>query len=153
MFSLISGWLGFGGVIFAVSHVIYSSIGPGDTPSFSPPAAIPPFQAPDQEPRKPPELLSVPKHSPAVPLQPAQGEVMGSDKEAVEYVNMCKEFIDKENIVKKDLLNSWLQKLNEFTIKSAVDVSPVSVYSFFAYKDVILVKSDTDLYLNISLLP
>ena len=72
----------------------------------------------------------MPKHTPAVPLQPAQGEVVGSDKEAVDYVNMCKDFIDRENTVRKDLLNSWLQKLNDFTIKSAVDVSPDSVYSF-----------------------
>ena len=94
----------------------------------------------------------MPKHSPAVPLQPAQGEVVGSDKEAVDYVNMCKEFIDREEIVRKDLLNSWLQKLNEFTIKSAVDVSLILFIPFATHKNVSFVNSESDLCLNISLL-
>jgi hypothetical protein len=38
----ISGWLGFGGLIFAVSHLVYTSIGPVDNVSLSSPAAIPP---------------------------------------------------------------------------------------------------------------
>ena len=30
-----SGWLGFGGLIFAVSHLVYTSMGPADNVSLS----------------------------------------------------------------------------------------------------------------------
>ena len=86
---------------------MYSSIGPGDTQSL--PATIPPYH-------------TVPTHSPVI--QPAPDLVVGSDQEAVTFVNRCKEFMDTENTVRKELLDSWIQKLNEFTIKSAVEVSP-----------------------------
>ena len=95
---------------------MYSSIGPGDTQSL--PATIPPYH-------------TVPTHSPVI--QPAPGLVVGSDQEAVTFVHRCKEFMDTENTVRKELLDSWLQKLNEFTMKSAVDVSP----KFFLLKNFI----------------
>ena len=101
---------------------MYSSIGPGDSQSLSLPATIPPYHSEEQQPRKTTELLTVPTHSPVI--QPAQDLVVGSDQEAVTFVNRCKEFMDTENSIRKDLLDSWLQKLNEFTMKSAVDVSP-----------------------------
>jgi len=117
---LLLGWLGFGGLIFGVSHFVYSSIGPGDT-SFSSPATIPPFQGAEPVTTKTSQSLVIPPPSPAVHFQPTQSTVVGSNQDAVDFVNKCKEFIDSEITVRTDLVNSWLQKLNEFTIKSAVE--------------------------------
>ena len=130
------GWLGFGGLIFGVSHFVYSSIGPGDT-SFSSPATIPPFQGAEPVTTKTSQSLVIPPPSPAVHFQPTQSTVVGSNQDAVDFVNKCKEFVDSELTVRTDLVDSWLQKLNEFTIKSAVEVSdffwPKSIFANISF--------------------
>ena len=114
------GWLGFGGLIFTVSHLVYTNISPGDNVSVPSPAAIPPFQGTALVAAKPPRLL---EGASDIQSQPSQPKTAGSDQEAVEFVNRCREFIFNDTSVRKDLVNSWLEKLNEFTMKSAVDVS------------------------------
>ena len=103
---------------------MYTSIGPGDNLSILSPAAIPPFQG-----EAPPAKLSQPLTCSIPPLptadsfQLSQSAVVGSDQEAVDFVNQCKEFLYGETTVRTDLIKSWLEKLNEFTMRSAVEVS------------------------------
>ena len=46
------GWLGFGGLIFTLSHLIFSTLGPGETAALQTPGPIPPYRgeaiAPDK---------------------------------------------------------------------------------------------------------
>ena len=74
--------------------------------------------------------------------------MVGSDKEAVDFVNMCKDFIDRETVVRKEFLNSWLQKLNEFTIKSAVDVSPNFIFLIRQSKMFTYIRTDIHICLT-----
>jgi hypothetical protein len=39
---LLAGWLAFGGVVFLLSHLIYSSLGAGE--ELAPPPSIPPYK-------------------------------------------------------------------------------------------------------------
>ena len=59
IYFFIQGWLGFGGLIFTVSHLLYTSIGPADNVSLSSPAAIPPFQGEAPPPAKQSQPLAV----------------------------------------------------------------------------------------------
>jgi hypothetical protein len=108
-----------------VSHLVYTSIGPGDNVSLSSPAAIPPYQGEAPPPAKlsQPLLVSTPALHTADRFQLSQSAVAGSDQEAVDFVNQCKEFLYGETAVRNDLIKSWLEKLNEFTMRSAVEVS------------------------------
>ena len=40
---LFVGWLGFGGIIFSISHLVYSTLGPADI-TLAPPSPIPPYK-------------------------------------------------------------------------------------------------------------
>ena len=123
-----------------VSHLVYTTIGPGDNVSVPSPAVIPPFQAAASVAAKPSQLLEVASN---IQSQQSQPKTVGSDQEAVEFVNRCREFIFNDTSVRKDLVNSWLEKLNEFTIKSAVDVSALKTILYFqisCYQDGLLVE-------------
>ena len=109
-----------------MSHLLYTSIGPGDNVSLSSPAAIPPYQGeapPPPAKLSQPLLVSTPALHTADNIQLSQSAVAGSDQEAVDFVNQCKEFLYEETAVRNDLIRSWLEKLNEFTMRSAVEVS------------------------------
>ena len=85
--------------------------------SLSSPAAIPPFQREALPPAKVSQPLAVSTPLPtADTFKPSHSAVVGSDQEAVDFVNKCKEFLYGETTVRNDLIISWLEKLNEFTI-------------------------------------
>ena len=128
---LILGWLGFGGVIFTVSHLVYSTLGPGDASSQSQPTNIPPFKGASDHGTAPVSNgVSKPLTSPSsvissqIPAQPAPTSeygVVGSDPGAVQYVSLCLQYLYTKPSFSDHLLSVWLQNLNQFTIKSAVD--------------------------------
>jgi len=128
---LLLGWLGFGGVIFVVSHFIYSTIGKDEVhQQVSAPSPIPPYQ-PNAEHIPPPRSnYSVPLNgiaagassgriSPAPPSNLPQA--VGSDQETVDYVNKCWKFIYSNPSVRADIQAIWMEKLNEFAKRSALD--------------------------------
>jgi len=117
---LLLGWLGFGGFIFTVSHMVYSTMGPNDTAQIQSPASIPPYQGGETTTKNTSQKLLVSTHQ-QIPPPALQNNVVGSDQDAVEFANACKEFIEKEELIRKDLVISWMEKLNEFTMKSAVE--------------------------------
>jgi len=130
---LLLGWLGFGGVIFVVSHFIYSTIGKDEVhQQVLAPSPIPPFQ-PNAEHIPPPRTnYSVPLNgiaagassgriSPAPPSNLPQA--VGSDQETVEYVNKCWKFIYSNPSVRADIQAIWMERLNEFAKRSALDES------------------------------
>jgi len=115
---LLLGWLGFGGLIFTVSHIVYTTIGTSENVSLPTPATIPAFQKTSSPALKPSQLLPTTSD---VSSLPNQSSAVGSDQEALEFVNRCMQFVLSEGDVGKDLVNRWMEKLNELTIRSAVD--------------------------------
>jgi len=132
---LLLGWLAFGGVIFVLSHFIYSTIGKDDVQQqVLAPAQIPPFQPNVEHVPPPSSNYSVPLNglapgsnnssgriSPAAPSNLPQA--VGSDQETVDYVNKCWKFIYANPAVRADIQAIWLDKLNEFAKRSALDES------------------------------
>ena len=118
------GWLVFGGVIFLISHLIYSTLGTADVEDAysSPPAHIPPFQG-SSSPSSPPSL--VPALSLSPPSHPSHPVAVGSDQDCVTFVNTCLEYVFTQAQVREDMLKQWREKLSEFTRRSALEVSLV----------------------------
>ena len=113
------GWLGFGGVIFTVSHLVYSTLGPGDSSSLAPPPAIPPYKGDSSPPVSRPSEVTA-----QVPTQPpptSECGVVGSDPGAVMFISLCLQYLGEHQAWARELVNLWLHNLNEFTIKSAVE--------------------------------
>lgn len=149
---LILGWLGFGGIIFTVSHLVYSTLGPGDVTSQPPPSDIPPFKGVNDHVPSPlsngvnkssvtpamPSPSSVSSQIPAQPPPTSEYGVVGSDPGqphfylllhnhnhliagAVQFVSLCLQYLYSRPSFSDHLISVWLQNLNQFTIKSAVD--------------------------------
>ena len=121
------GWLGFGGVIFTVSHLVYSTLGPGDSSSMSPPPSIPPYKG-DSSPSvtkkpamTPASTLEVAAQIPAQPPPTSEFGVVGSDPGAVQFISLCLQYLRSHEAWAREIVNLWLHNLNEFTIKSAVE--------------------------------
>ena len=121
---MFQGWLGFGGVIFTVSHLVYSTLGPGDGSSMAPPASIPPYRG-DSSPSitKKPAMtqLEVAAKIPAQPPPTSEFGVVGPDPGAVQFISLCLQYLRSHEAWARELANLWLHNLNEFTIKSAVE--------------------------------
>ena len=126
------GWLGFGGVIFTVSHLVYSTLGPGDSSSMAPPPSIPPYKgdSPSMASTKAPSLapalapgaqLEVTAQIPAQPPPTSEFGVVGADPGAVQFISLCLQYLGSHEAWVRELINLWLHNLNEFTIKSAVE--------------------------------
>ena len=120
---------------------MYTSIGPGDNLSILSPAAIPPFQgeAPPPAKQSQPLAVSTPPLPTADKFPLSQSAVVGSDQEAVDFVNQCKEFLYGETAVRNILIKSWLEKLNEFTMRSAVEVSPKCILANISFYNLMFV--------------
>ena len=118
------GWLVFGGVIFLISHLIYSTLGAADVEdaSYSPPSNIPPFHS--SSPSSPPSL--VPALSLSPPSHPSHPVAVGSDQDCVTFVNTCLEYVFTQAEVREDMRHQWRMKLTEFARRSAFEVSLVS---------------------------
>ena len=124
---MIEGWLGFGGIIFTVSHLVYTSMGPGDVTSLPPPSPIPPYKGDRGTDRS--KVTTGPKSSPLdvtsqIPAQPpptSEYGVVGSDPGAVQYISLCLQYLQQHQTFCSDMVTLWLQNLNEFTMKSAVE--------------------------------
>lgn len=101
--------------------MVYSTMGPNDIAQIQSPASIPPYQGGETTTKNTSQKLLVSTHQ-QIPPPALQNNVVGSDQDAVEFANACKEFIEKEELIRKDLVISWMEKLNEFTMKSAVEV-------------------------------
>ena len=121
------GWLVFGGVIFLISHLIYSTLGTAEVEvedaNTSPTAHIPPFQG-SSSPSSPPSL--VPALSLCPPSHPSHPVAVGSDQDCVTFVNTCLEYVYTQAEVREDMLKQWRIKLSEFARRSAQEVSWVS---------------------------
>ena len=102
------GWLLFGGVVFLVSHLIYSSLGTVETeePSF-------PSPKPD----------IVPSFSVSSPPQSSHPVAVGSDPDCVAYANRCLDFIYSRQEVQQEILSLWRENLTQFASRSAIEVS------------------------------
>ena len=108
-------------MIFTVSHLVYSTLGPGDSSSMAPPPSIPPYKgnsSPAQTPASPPEVTA---KIPAQPPPTSEFGVVGSDPGAVQFISLCLQYLRTHEAWARDLTNLWLHNLNEFTIKSAVE--------------------------------
>ena len=119
------GWLVFGGVIFLISHLIYSTLGTADVEDAysSTPSHIPPFQG-SSPPSSPPDL--VPALSLSPPSHPSHPVAVGSDQDCVTFVNTCLEYVYTQAEVREDMRHQWRMKLTEFARRSAFEVSLVS---------------------------
>ena len=53
--------------------------------------------------------------------------MVGSDPAAVQYISLCLEYLDSQPRVRDSILDLWMQNLNEFTMKSAVEVSQAKI--------------------------
>jgi len=125
---LLLGWLAFGGVIFLLSHLIYSSLGSGEeTVQVSAPPTIPPFKGADPAQPSLPNIYinNNTKSAEAVAggVAEASGvpKAVGSDTEVVEYVNKCWSYLYSTPQVIDQMKRLWLEKMNEFTKRSALD--------------------------------
>ena len=61
-----------------------------------------------------------------IPSQPppvSEYGVVGSDPAAVQFITLCLEYLGSHRETAHNLLEVWRQNLNEFTMKSAVEVS------------------------------
>ena len=114
----------FGGVIFLISHLIYSTLGTEEVEdaAYSPSAHIPPFQG-SESPSSPPSL--VPALSLSPPSHPSHPVAVGSDQDCVTFVNTCLEYVYTQAEVREDMLHQWKEKLTEFARRSALEVSLV----------------------------
>ena len=101
---ILSGWLVFGGVIFLISHLIYSTLGTEDEVSSPPP----------------PDLVPTLAVSP--PLHPDHPVAVGHHQHSVIFVNHCLEFLYSSTAVREDILDRWRQKLSEFARRSSEEV-------------------------------
>ena len=101
---IMSGWLVFGGVIFLISHLIYSTLGTEDEVSSPPP----------------PDLVPTLAVSP--PLHPDHPVAVGHPQHSVTFVNQCLEFLYSNTAVREDILDRWRQKLSEFAKRSSEEV-------------------------------
>ena len=124
------GWLGFGGVIFTVSHLVYSTLGPGTADLAAPPPAIPPYRGPDtavQGAGRGPALGQGPgpgevvAQIPAQPPPTSEWGVVGADPGAVHYTSLCLQHLSASPALQQQLTQLWLHNLNQFTIKSALE--------------------------------
>ena len=110
-------------MIFTVSHLVYSTLGPGESSSLAPPPSIPPYKretspAPALTPGPPSEVTA---QIPAQPPPTSEFGVVGSDPGAVQFISLCLQYLRSHQAWARDLANLWLHNLNEFTIKSAVE--------------------------------
>ena len=77
-----------------------------------------------------------------IPSQPppvSEYGVVGSDPAAVQFITLCLEYLGSHrDTAVSNILEVWRQNLNEFTMKSAVEVSRVNTQTElslnFAYK-------------------
>ena len=122
------GWLGFGGVIFTVSHLVYSTLGPGTADLAAPPPAIPPYRGPDtpgQGAARGPAQVQGPGEVVAqIPAQPppsSEWGVVGAEPGAVHYTSLCLHHLAASPALQQRLTQLWLHNLNQFTIKSALE--------------------------------
>jgi len=122
---LLLGWLGFGAVIFLISHLIYSTLGTVEDDSYSSPAHIPTYQPLQSQSNNvnpslsPPDL--VPTMSSSPPLHPSLPEPVGSDPDCVAFVTTCLDFFNSNAEVRDDILTRWREKLSEFARRSSQD--------------------------------
>ena len=110
-----------------MSHLVYSTLGPGDSSSMAPPPSIPPYKG-DSSPSitKKPAMTLASHHEVAaqIPAQPpptSEFGVVGPDPGAVQYISLCLQYLRSHEAWARELANLWLHNLNEFTIKSAVE--------------------------------
>ena len=124
------GWLGFGGVIFTVSHLVYSTLGPGTADLAAPPPAIPPYRGPDtpgQGAARGPAQVQVQgpgevvAQIPAQPPPSSEWGVVGAEPGAVHYTSLCLHHLAASPALQQRLTQLWLHNLNQFTIKSALE--------------------------------
>ena len=122
------GWLGFGGVIFTVSHLVYSTLGPGTADLAAPPPAIPPYRGPDtpgQGAARGPAQVQGPgevvAQMPAQPPPSSEWGVVGAEPGAVHYTSLCLHHLAASPALQQRLTQLWLHNLNQFTIKSALE--------------------------------
>ena len=101
---ILSGWLVFGGVIFLISHLIYSTLGTEDEVSSPPP----------------PDLVPTLAVSP--PLHPDHPVAVGHHQHSVIFVNHFLEFLYSNTAVREDILDRWRHKLSEFARRSSEEV-------------------------------
>jgi len=103
---LLLGWLAFGGVVFLLSHLIYSSMGAGDeTKPPLPTPIIPPFK--DSAQKSLPKLaVNNNETSDAAGEADRQGRplALGSDQEVNEYVNKCWDYVYSNKRVKNEII-------------------------------------------------
>ena len=61
-----------------------------------------------------------------IPSQPppvSEYGVVGSDPAAVQFISLCLEYLGSHRDSVNNIIELWRQNLNEFTMKSAVEVS------------------------------
>ena len=140
---MFEGWLGFGGIIFTVSHIVYSTIGPGEATSLPPPSSIPPFKSDGgglTSTKGPPSLIPVSplEVSAQIPSQPpptSEFGVVGSDPGAVQYITLCLQYLHSHQTFCQEMINLWIQNLNEFTMKTAIEDGMLVEFADIVDKD------------------
>ena len=108
-----------------MSHLVYSTLGPGETSSLASPGPIPPFRA-DKENGVSAGRQTVPQVAAEIPSQPppvSEYGVVGSDPAAVQFISLCLDYLHSRPETSSNILEVWRENLNEFTMKSAVEVS------------------------------
>lgn len=68
-------------------------------------------------------LCQVAAEIPSQPPPVSEYGVVGSDPAAVQFISLCLEYLHTQPDTTSKLLEVWRQNLNEFTMKSAVEVS------------------------------
>ena len=68
-------------------------------------------------------LSQVAAEIPSQPPPVSEYGVVGSDPAAVQFISLCLEYLHTRQETKTNILEVWRQNLNEFTMKSAVEVS------------------------------
>ena len=60
---------------------------------------------------------------PSQPPPVSEYGVVGSDPAAVQFITLCLEYLGSHRDSVNNIIELWRQNLNEFTMKSAVEVS------------------------------
>ena len=111
---LLLAWLGFGGLVFTISHLLCSNLGEGGA-RVAPPSPIPPFTPRSTSPAPaPPTAVKA-----ELPPQPPAGVVAGTDPAATLWVTSLGTWLAGPDQY-TSLLNTWLSALNQFTIKATL---------------------------------
>ena len=79
-------------------------------------------------------LFQVAAEMPSQPPPVSEYGVVGSDPAAVQFISLCLEYLHTHPDTTNKLMEVWRQNLNEFTLKSAVEVSSQVKFPFLKTK-------------------